>query len=97
MKADISRIIDDVCDFLQHDLSQEKREQLRSHLHIDNFRKNKSVNMETNYNKGNGNFIRKGAVGGWKSYFSQERRKDWQEWIDERTKNTGIHFQVLEE
>ncbi len=41
-------------------LSQDKIRELQEHLHIDNFRKNKAVNMESNYGKrSRGQFVRK--------------------------------------
>ena len=50
-----------MCQFLDHPLTSSTVESLESHLHIDNFRKNKSVNMEASYANGesNGSFIRK--------------------------------------
>ena len=98
MKSDLGSVIDSVTTFLGQDkvMTSDKREALRSHLHIDNFRKNKSVNMESSYANGesNGSFIRKGAVGGWRSFFTEERVEDWKMWVEENTKGTGIDFKL---
>ena len=93
MKSDIGKIIDEMSLFLKSPLSSEsKKSGLISHLHIDNFRKNSSVNMKTSYE--NGTFIRKGSVGGWKQHFDDEIVRDWKVWIEERTKETGIQFNL---
>jgi len=76
MKRSLSKVIDELCTFLHVQMSEESKGLLENHLHIDNFRKNPAVNMEISYGKGNkeaGGFIRKGAVGGWRNYFSEVR------------------------
>jgi len=35
-------------------------------------------------------FIRKGVVGDWKNYFDQETNRDWDCWIKETLKDTGM-------
>ena len=95
MKRGMSTILPEMCEFLGHTLSQEKFAQLESHLHIDNFRHNKAVNMTSNYDdKSRGSFIRKGKVGEWRELFSEERTQDWRQWVAENTKGTDLKFDL---
>ena len=92
MRRDLPGIIDEMTYFLGYRMENSKKEQLASHLQIDNFRKNPSVNMTTNYEKGT--FIRKGSVGGWRELFTPDMVKDWKSWIAEETLSTGLHFEI---
>ena len=91
MKKNLSTIIDEMVTFLGYHMTAKKIAQLEAHLHIDNFRKNESVNMK-HYEKGT--FIRKGSVGGWRGYFEDERIVDWQTWLAEETEGTGLPFRI---
>jgi hypothetical protein len=70
--------------------------QLESHLHIDSFRNNASVNMTSNYSEGksNGSFIRKGTVGDWMNHFTADIKHDWAQWIERETKGTDIPIRM---
>merc|ERR1711892_904888 len=89
MKKDTKGIIEELCEFLEHPLSEEKVDELVDHVHVDNMRKNpwvsppksKHVRMD---------FIRKGKVGDSKNYFTPEKAKEWNEWIEEKTRGSGI-------
>ncbi|KAF4526423.1 hypothetical protein B566_EDAN009237 [Ephemera danica] len=60
-------------------------QQIADHVHIDNFRKNSTVNMEDlPFSKvKNGDFIRKGKSGGWQDYFTPELNARADKWIAE--------------
>ena len=67
MKADLMKVIERVCKFLDRPLTLEKKEMLANHLHIDNFRNNNAVNPTSMFKNlglfvGDGNFIREGRV-----------------------------------
>ena len=69
MKADLVKVIERVCQFLNCPLNPEKKEALADHLHIDNFRNNDAVNPTGMFKKlglfvGDGNFVREGRVSG---------------------------------
>ena len=54
--------------------------QLNDHLQINNFKK---VFSESNHGKAH--LVRKGQVGDWKNYFSEEISKKWDDWIAQNT------------
>ena len=92
MKQNLPGIIDEMTHFLGYHMENKKKAQLANHLHIDNFRKNPSVNMSTNYEQGT--FIRKGSVGGWRELFSPDMVRDWKSWIAEEILSTGLNFKL---
>ncbi len=93
MKFDLRTVIRETAEFLDHPLQEDQIRELQGYLHIDNFRKNRAVNMEENYgNSGGGRFIRKGSVGGWRAYFDASTVDGWREWVRENTQGTGLEF-----
>lgn len=96
MKADLGSVIRETADLLGKTLTDEQVDKLEDYLHIDNFRKNSSVNMTSNYanETSNGSFIRKGAVGEWRKHFSPERIEDWKQWVEENTDLYNVDLRV---
>ena len=98
MKKDLSSVIHRVADFLQSELTEEQVSQLVEHLDIKNFRNNPAVNMEHGKKMGvfnkEGNFIRKGKVGGWKEEFEghPEVEQEINEWVEKNIKNGKVEF-----
>jgi len=89
MKADQKRVIEELCTFLDHPLSEDKVETLVEHLKFENIRKNPAINPP----KPEGykfDFIRKGVVGDWKNYFTEEKKTEWNAWIEKKTRGTGM-------
>ncbi len=41
---------------------------------------------------GSNKFIRKGIVGDWQNHFTTEMNMDWDPWIREELKDTGLHM-----
>ena len=58
-------------------------------LHIDNFKKNPSVN-KIHEMRGKTNFIRKGIVGDYRNHFDEKMVQEWDEWLNEEFKDTDI-------
>ena len=87
MKKDLIMIIKDVSRFIQHPISEVKVKQLNDHLHINNFKK---VFAESNHGKSH--LVRKGQVGDWKNYFSEENSKKWDDWIAQNIDGTDIQI-----
>eukprot|EP00096_Caligus_rogercresseyi_P012205 TRINITY_DN5046_c0_g1_i1.p1 TRINITY_DN5046_c0_g1~~TRINITY_DN5046_c0_g1_i1.p1 ORF type:complete len:329 (+),score=59.17 TRINITY_DN5046_c0_g1_i1:54-1040(+) len=94
MKTDLSRVIDRVCKFLERPiLEKPDKERLMDHLSIGKMRDNPSVNRgkASNIYVKNGQFINKGIVGNWKSTFSPDIIKQFEEW--EKDKFNGLDFE----
>ena len=98
MKKNLKSVIGEVSQFLDTHLSEEQVNQLLDHLDIKNFRNNPAVNMEFFKEIGHfhreGNFIRKGKVGGWREEFagSEEAEKDVNDWVEEQLNNYDVEF-----
>jgi hypothetical protein len=88
MKHDLGSVIRLLCDRLGYSLDEATAHKLEDHLSFESFRKNPAVNFENMFP--GGKFIRKGVVGDWKNYFSQERSKEWNHWIEENKKRYDI-------
>ncbi|CAK1581628.1 unnamed protein product [Parnassius mnemosyne] len=93
---DLPRIVRLVADFLGKEYNDEQIAGLCTHLHIDNFKKNSSVNMdemkELNMFLPNETFVRKGKTGGWREYFDNEMAQEAERWITDNLKDTDLRF-----
>ncbi|CAG9829238.1 unnamed protein product [Diabrotica balteata] len=83
--------------FLGKNYSTEEMSYLSNHLSIDNFKNNKSVNNEDFkdlgiLNRTEGNFVRSGKSGGWRSYFDDEINVQADKWIEENLSLLNIQF-----
>ena len=98
MKNDMDSVIGRVCKFLDVELSKEKVEQLKEHLDFKNFKNNPAVNNEIWKSFGlanqEGNFIRKGQVGGWKKELEDhpQLRDSLLEWVENSCAKYNITF-----
>ena len=93
MKRDQKAVIEELCDFLQHPLTEDLVDRLCDHVMFDNMKKNPYVNPSASNefpSKDKKNFMRKGEVGDWKNYFDNERNQKWKQWIEENTRGTGL-------
>ena len=97
MKRDLKSCIGKVADFLQIQLSKEEERQLEAHLSFSSMKVNSSVNLEAfrdvifNDIEGGG-FIRKGEVGDWKNYFTEDMNKRIDEAVAEHFDGLGLTF-----
>ena len=91
MKADTMAIINELCDFLEHPLTEDQKIALNEHVKLDNMKKNEHTNHIRGDNpEGMRKHIRKGQVGDWQNYFNEENSARWDKWIAEKTKGTGL-------
>ena len=88
MKKKLSPIIEDISTFLNHELSESEIELLKNHLEFSNFRENlkKGFGGNTRMEK----FLRKGQVGDWQNYFSEEMEIAWDAWIEKNSNDLKI-------
>lgn len=97
-RKDVPAAIRKIAKFLEKELTEDQITELDKHVSLENFKKMKSVN-KSHFNelglstqKEDSPFIRKGEVGGWRSYFTDALNKEADEWIAENLKGTDIVF-----
>ena len=90
MKQDIRSVIRKVAIFLKKDLSEETIEAIVAHTSFDQMKVNPMTNKSTSnlINAEVSPFMRKGQVGDWRNYFSQEQSKA----VDQRVKDVEEKF-----
>ncbi|XP_065058926.1 sulfotransferase 1B1-like [Rhopilema esculentum] len=98
MKKDLSAVVKKVGKFLKKEVTEEQVEKLVEHLSFKTMKNNKTVNNEAIRGVAfvpgqNGSFIRKGEVGDWKNYFTDEMNKKMDAEIDRRFKGIGLEFE----
>ena len=96
LKADLAGNIRKVAKFLGKEITEEQVGILVDHLSFKKMKQNKSVNLEPFQNgkimKKEGSFIRRGEVGDWKNYFTDEMSKRMDEAIEKYLKPVGLEF-----
>ncbi|XP_014205449.1 sulfotransferase 1C4-like [Copidosoma floridanum] len=106
MKADLPSVIRKTANFLGKSLTDQKVRELEDHLSFASMKKNPALNLNhvagiinekkmfgTNF-KAEGDFLRKGLVGQWKTEMSEELIKKFDDWTEEKLKN---HPHLLKE
>ena len=97
MKKDMASSIKKVAKFLGKDVSDEMVEKLLDHLSFNKMKNNPAVNKEEGkkfgFFSGDGHFMRKGEVGDWKNYFTDEMNKRMDDAIQKHFKPIGLEFQ----
>ena len=102
MKRDLKTVIKRVSHFLECSLTDAQEDQLIQHLDIETFRNNPAVNNEFSKTVGlfedEGNFIRKGEVGGWKEDFAKfaDVEINFDNWVVEKMTKSKVDFPVLQ-
>lgn len=104
MKKDLKASIRQVAAFLGKDLTEEQVAALDDHLSFNSMKKNPALNLEPilvmmekpSLDKTNPNetFIRKGQVGDWKNYMSQELSAKFDAFTEDNIKGTGLAFET---
>ncbi|XP_059057081.1 luciferin sulfotransferase-like [Achroia grisella] len=93
---DLPAVVRRVAHFLNKPVSEEQVARLCDHLHIDNFRNNKSVNYDYLKEIGmmvpNGQFVRKGKTGGWREYFDDEMTQQAEVWMKQNLPNGAYNL-----
>ena len=95
MKKDLAASLRNVARFLGKELKNE--EALVDHLSFKKMKDNTAVNKDGGKKHGmclnDGNFMRKGEVGDWKNYFTEEMNKRMDEAVNKHFKPIGLEFQ----
>lgn len=86
--------------FLGKDVTDEQVAGLREHLKFSRMATNPLVNMEkllpnkACMNDPNCKFIRKGKIGDWTNYMSEDLSRRFDKWTDEHLRGTGLQFHM---
>ena len=95
MKKDLAASLRKVARFLGKELKNE--EALVDHLSFKKMKDNTAVNKDGGKKHGmcvnDGNFMRKGEIGDWKNYFTEEMNKRMDEAVNKHFKPIGLEFQ----
>ena len=96
MKNDLATSVRKVAKFLGKEVTDDKVKELVDHLSFDSMKSNPAVNKEdakVNMFRKGGHFMRKGEIGDWRNYFSDEMSKRMDEAIKAHFTSVGLEFQ----
>ena len=97
MKRDLTPSVKKVARFLGKNLSDDMVEKLVNHLSFKQMKDNPAVNKEASRKLGlfteEGHFMRKGEIGDWKNYFTDDMNKRMDEAIEKHFNPIGLKFQ----
>lgn len=101
MKKDLASTIYLCAKFLgvENSITERDVSQMCDHLKFDRMQKNPAVNIKSYLNlplngdkEQNVQFIRKGQIGDWRNYMSDELSVRFDEWTQKHTEGTGLEF-----
>uniref|UniRef100_A0A7E4VK25 Sulfotransfer_1 domain-containing protein n=1 Tax=Panagrellus redivivus TaxID=6233 RepID=A0A7E4VK25_PANRE len=94
MKDDFPGIVTEIADFLKIDLTPAQTNKVLTHCHFDSMKNNKMANRDTVwlFNQKISKFMRKGAVGDWKNYFTFVQSELFDELYKEKMAGSGLDF-----
>ena len=84
LKEDLSKVIEELCQFLNITFSDDQVKELSEHLTFDKMKSNQTVNFFDS------KFLRKGEVGDWQNYFDKNTSEKWDLWIQSKLEGKGI-------
>ena len=96
MKKDLASSVRKVAKFLGKQVTNKQIKALVDHLSFKKMKHNSAVNRDgkgKKYFASDGSFMRKGEVGDWKNYFTDEMNKRMDEAIEKHFKPIGLEFQ----
>lgn len=102
MKRDLPEVVRKTAKFLNKSLSDEEIFKLCDHLSFQNMKTNRAVNLEAVLEKSFGKnyleqtslrFIRKGEIGDWKNFMSDDLSRRFDNWAEENLKGTELSFE----
>ncbi|XP_045485132.1 sulfotransferase 1E1 [Pieris rapae] len=101
MTKDLPATLRQMSEFFGKKYTEDQISGLCKHLSFDNFKSNKSVNGEQTLLKAYGvvidganSFIRRGKIGGWEDYFSDELKRNAEQWMAENLAGTDLPFVI---
>lgn len=96
MKKDQLAAIMKTAQFLEKTVTAEQADELAKHLEFSKMAANPAINLESVLTKNTDapKFIRKGQVGDWRNHMSEDLSCKFDEWTENHSKGTGLHFDV---
>jgi len=92
LKKDQKKMLKEICNFINYNLTEEQIEKLDNFMKFDNFQKSSASNKKNpNWKEGNGQFIRKGIVGDWMNHFTADLNMEYNKWIVQSLDKIGIN------
>lgn len=101
MKRDLRGTIDRTAKFLGKTIEEADVERLSQHLSFRNMKENPAVNLEPIMRQSFGDeyldgtdlrFIRRGEVGDWRNYMTDDMSQKFDKWTEQNLKGTGLNF-----
>ena len=97
MKNNLERVIRKIAEFLERSITEDQVSDLMQHLSFRSMKENPAINLESQrgeqiIQESETQFIRKGEVGDWKNYFTDEMNKRMDDAIKSHFNNTGLEF-----
>ncbi|XP_041985138.1 luciferin sulfotransferase [Aricia agestis] len=102
MKRDLPEVVRKTAKFLNKEMSDEQVDKLCDYLSFKNMKTNRAVNLEAILEKSFGKsyleqtdlrFIRKGEIGDWKNYMSDDLSRKFDDWAEKHLKGTELSFE----
>ena len=92
MKKDPTSCISDMASFIGTDISSDVVSKIAEMTAFDNMKNNDTANYEWRFRNSPHKFMRKGAVGDWKNYFTEEQSAHVDKLYKERLSGSGLQF-----
>ena len=94
MKADLHGSVEKMAVFLGHSLDKETVESITKQCTFNAMQKNKAANRSwlDKFRKTETPFMRKGIVGDWRNYFTEEQSKKMDMLVVEKMTGTGLEY-----
>ena len=83
MVLDMARTINTLSTFLGYSLTEEQTKMVEQFVEFDKYKENCQLGNKTQWNQGEGHFIRKGKVGDWMNYMQGDMAEEWDIWARE--------------
>ncbi|XP_048001533.1 luciferin sulfotransferase [Leguminivora glycinivorella] len=102
MKHDLPSVVRRTADFLGKTMTNDQVDKLCDHLSFKKMKSNRAVNLEPILQKSFGKgylegtklrFIRKGEIGDWKNYMSDDLSRRFDQWAEQHLEGTGLKFE----
>ena len=90
MKADQMKVIEELCTFLEHPLTDKQKRKLIEHVQFENMRTNPFSSPIPSCVLDQSKFFRKGLVGDWKNYFDKSGVEKWNTWIQSNINEDNV-------